>query len=149
MKRFVLLAAVTVLAVLAFCTAAGAAGRTYDNGDLKGAYYFVSTQVRMTYPPGGTEQVVQYCSGYGTVTFDGISTMSVVSTDRCSIEGTATDTGTQSYEVSPDGTFLVREVTYPFNTTHCRMVDRGRTLLCDGTSSGPDTLSFHVAAVKE
>jgi hypothetical protein len=149
MKRFILLVAVTVLAVLAFCTAAGAAGRTYDNGDLRGTYYFVTMQVRMTYPPGGTEAVAEHCSGYGTVTFDGIGSVVISSTDRCSISGTSTETNTQSYAVNPDGSFIVRNLSDPAYGAHCQLLEHGRTALCDGTTSEPSALSFHVVAVKQ
>lgn len=149
MKRIILLLVMTAMVVLVFCTAAGAAGRTYDNADLRGTYYFVSTQERMQYPPGGGEKVVEYCSGYGTATFDGSWKVVIASTDRCSIYGTLTDNVTQNYAVNADGSFLVSDPANPLNTTHCRMVDHGRTLLCDGTASLPDVLSFHVVAVKE
>jgi hypothetical protein len=149
MKRSVLLVVVTVLAVLAICTAAGAAGRGTFKADLSGTYSFASTQVRMTYPPGGTEKVVEYCSGYGTATFDGFMKVVTSNTERCSISGTTTEVTTRYYVEEPDGAFLVKETLEAAYATHCRMVERERTLLCDGTASDPDTLSFHAVAVKE
>jgi hypothetical protein len=103
----------------------------------------------MEYPPGGGDAQINYCSGYGTVTFDGSSMMTGTSTDRCSLGGTTVDTMAQSYVMDPDGSFILSETAYPYSSTHCKLAGRGTMVLCDGTLSGPDTISFSAVGVKK
>ncbi len=118
------------------------AGKAYDNGDLKGTYYAVTIQVRME------GALVSYCSGYGTITFDGIGSGTADGTDRCTVTGVTHDTWIHNYSVYPDGRMLMWEVTDPADITHCQIVNNGRMLLCDGTSQ-QESLSFQATMVKQ
>jgi hypothetical protein len=149
MKPIGMAVLVVLLATLVFCTTAAAGGKTFDAADLKGTFAFISHQVRWEFPPEGNELQVNYCSGYGTLEFDGVSSLTVVSHDRCSLNGSTIDTISVRYVVDPDGTVLIVETIGDAVATHCKLVEHGRTLLCDGTLSGPDTLSFTVVAVRE
>lgn len=138
-----------LLVSLALCSFAIAGAKAYDAADLSGTFAFTSQQVRMEYPPGGSEQQPNYCSGYGTLSFDGASMVAAISSDRCSLTGSTTDTMTMHYTVSPDGTVLITDLYDTSAGAHCKIVDRERMLICDGTYFGPDTLSFYLVAVQE
>ncbi|HWR72835.1 MAG TPA: hypothetical protein VN604_06675 [Nitrospirota bacterium] len=146
MKRTALMFTAAVILGFAFFIAVqtpAEADRSYNNRDLNGTYYYVTTQVRIE------ASQVAYCSGYGTITFDGIGAGVTDGDDRCSVGGLTHDTWAHTYSVAPDGIVLIREVLYPASVAHCRIVENGRMLLCDGTTMEPESLSFQAIAVKQ
>ena len=125
------------------------AGGTFDARDLDGTYYYVTTQVREETLPGDTDPSVVYCSGYGTLTFDGVGNANGMGTDRCSLLGLSTEALNFTYVVDPDGSVIVTNTNNQMDTTHCQIVNKGRMLMCDGTEDNLYSLSFHAVGVRQ
>jgi hypothetical protein len=124
------------------------AGRTYDLRDLRGTYYFVVTEIRFEHLPGIPDPVMDYCTGYGTITFDGAGGAAISSgTRRCSATGTVTDSGNFTYTVNSDGSFLLTEVGFA-DPSHGQILDNGNMILVDGTLRNPDILLWQGVGVK-
>ncbi len=122
------------------------AGRRYDERSLNGAYYYTMIHVREVAPPASG---AEYCSGWGTVEFHGDGTALIEGYDRCSVEGTRWNSEAHEYSVSPTGEVLIWPTADPANTTHCQILEKGTTLMCDGVESIPEVLSYHAVAIKE
>ena len=152
MKRLVVLVvAVSVAAAVLLTNSPAEAKKPLDNGDLTGTYAWVNSEIRLD---GGTAPV--YCNAFGTIEFFGDGTASNDSTNRCtSAEDTdppdifVIDGRAFLYDVEPDGNFLLWEEGSSGSPTHCRLVDKGAMILCDGTASQPEILSMTAVAVKQ
>lgn len=121
-------------------------GTLAEAGNLKGEFNFVVSQARLV----DSSLVVSYCSEFGTITFDGKGTATVVSTDRCIVAGEDPDppitrNSTFAYTVYPDGTVLIEEVDE--DTTHCMLTGSGKILLCDASGRDRSVLQWHAIAV--
>ena len=127
------------------------AGKTYDNRDLDGIYYYAGQEIIMEEVDDPPVTVTDYCNGYGTLTFDGVSSVIRTGTDLCSVTGTSTVSGQElAYEVDPDGSFLMVNIADPTGRVRGQIVNKGRTLLLDGTERNlGDQLSFFFVAAKQ
>jgi len=127
------------------------AGKTYDNRDLDGIYHYAGQEVIMEEVNDPPVTVTDYCNGYGTLTFDGVGSVTRTGTDVCSVSGTSTEPGQElTYEVDPDGSFLMVNVADPTGRVRGQIVNKGRTLLLDGTERNlGDQLSFFFVAAKQ
>ncbi len=157
MKRIFLTVITVVGIAAALLTGAGtaAAGKIFDLRVLKGECRAVLSEVRYESVEGSTGPVVSYCSGYGTVTFDGMGTGTIQEGPmRCIVPGmdpvTTINTGsfTYTYTVSPDGTVLITEPRTNI-VSHCRLADNGKTLMCDATGRDPNILLWQYIFVKK
>jgi hypothetical protein len=143
--RSLLVGALTV-AGLASAPATAAPG--FGNEDLKGEYLFTVLDVGRRQLPSGAF-VINHCVVAGTATFDGIDRMTISGTQRCSQTGTETIGGTQFYTVNADGSFLISESADMSDPVHGQIVDKGRSLLLDGTTRTlPEALSWSGVAMK-
>ena len=120
------------VAAMALFGAPALAVPTFDNNDLKGDYLFTVVEVRRVMLPGGSTPI-EHCVIAGTATFDGAGTMTLNAAQRCSITGSGAVSGTQYYMVNADGSFLISESAGMTDPVHGQIVDKGRTLLMDGT----------------
>lgn len=120
----------------------GIAGGACSNRDLDGDYQFTVIEV---YTSGG---IINYCDQAGTVTFDSASgTATVSGTKRCNGVVGPIIPEPLTYAVSPDCNV---EITSPYDTVHGQIVNNGRIVLLDGTTSpDPDKLFFHGVAAKQ
>ncbi len=147
MKRLLMcavsLAAVALAVAVFLVNPPVEAKKGFDNGDLDGVYAWVNTEIRLE------AGVTEYCSGYGTIEFFGDGTASAESTHRCAAGVVSSDFRRHDYAVDPDGQFLLWEHDSPAYQTHCRLLDKGSMILCDGTASHPDELSMIAIAVKQ
>ena len=149
MKRFFVAPAVVIvigLFVLIATAPPAEAGKKFKESDLNGTYYYTTTQVRDSSPP---YTGIEYCSGYGTIEFYGDGTSLIEGWDRCSNEGTRWNSEPHGYSVTPDGEIIIWRTADPVDTVHCMILDKGKTLMCDGVESTPDVHSFHALAVKQ
>lgn len=123
------------------------AGKTYDTKDLSGVYHYSGKQI-MGVPP---VTVTDFCDGYGTLTFYGDGNVTRSGTDVCSASGRHTVPNQPlTYEVYPDGSFLMVNPMDPTGRVRGQIVDKGRMLLLDGTERNlSDQLSFFVIAAKQ
>ena len=119
------------------------AGKTYNNAGLKGEYYYNLVQIRRDETPD-----VDYCDEYGTITFDGAGSATGTGTRKCSVTGSATESGDFTYSVNPDGSVLITEVGFT-DPTRGQLVDKGRMILIDGTTRDPLIYVMHGVAVKK
>lgn len=151
MKRtMVILGTVAAIAVVAGLLATShpaEAKKTFSDRDLDGTYLWVNLEIRTE--STGSGPVMDYCSGFGTMEFYGDGTAHSNGTHRCKESGVSSQTEPMSYAMSPDGTFLIWEDDSPAYTTHCRLVDNGRMVICDGTSSNPEIHAVQAVAVKQ
>lgn len=135
---------VSALALL--MAAAPALAKPFTNADLNGTYLFILTQIRTEFVAGSP--VTNYCENAGTLTFDGAGTLTVSSTRRCSATGTVADAGTFVYAVNADGSFLVDDTLAFGDPVHGQIVERGASLLLDGTArTNPQVMIFHGVAM--
>ena len=136
MKRFIY--AFSIVCGLLMITLPGQpaeAGKMLSNDDLKGEYIFSITEVRRTLLPGGTSALT-HCEIAGTANFDGVGLVTIDGMSRCVTAGileAGAITGTEYYFVNPDGSFLISESPGMTDPDHGQIVDRGRSLLMDGT----------------
>jgi hypothetical protein len=127
----------------------GASAPTFGDEDLKGEYLFTVLDISFYMPPGSTTSVVNHCVVAGTVAFDGAGNMALSATTRCSRSGVSTIGGNQYYSVNPDGSFLISESSDMSDPVHGQIVDKGRTLLLDGTTrTRPDSISWSGIGMK-
>jgi hypothetical protein len=143
------LAVVVVAATLVLTNSPAEAKKPFDNGDLDGSYAWVNTEISLR------DGVVTYCNAFGTIEFFGDGTASNDSTNRCTYAGNTVDPvpfdihyRSFDYSMEPDGNFLLWEVGGS-GSTHCRLVDKGAMIICDGTASQPDILSMSAVAVRQ
>jgi hypothetical protein len=147
------LAFVVVAATLVFTNSPAEAKKPFDNGDLDGSYAWVNTEISLR---GDSPGVVTYCNAFGTIEFFGDGTASNDSTNRCTTAEHPEDLDLFTfydrpflYSMEPDGNFLLWEDGGSGSQTHCRLVDKGAMIICDGTSSQPDILSMSAVAVRQ
>ncbi len=122
----------------------GCAGRTYSDSSLRADYHYSMVQLRLD----ETAPNIDYCDEHGTITFDGAGSATGTGTRKCSITGLATETGTFTYSVDPDGSFLITE-SGASESTHGQIVHGDKILLIDGSTRPPDILIMHGIAVKK
>ena len=109
--------------------------KAYDNADLDGIYYFVTTEVR----DGEVPPALEHCSTYGTIEFDGIDAAVTSENFRCRDDSDSPpfEIGTRSssflYSVDSDGSFTLATALGEF--THCQLLNKGDYALCDATAS--------------
>lgn len=136
------------LAAMSLSGAPALAVPAFDDNDLKGDYLFTVVEVHRVMLPGGSNPI-EHCVIAGTATFDGAGTMTLSGTQRCSITGSGALSGTQYYVVNADGSFVISESAGMTDPVHGQIVDKGRTLLMDGTlRTAPDVLNWWGTAVK-
>ena len=133
--------------------AAAVAGSGFSASDLSGEYVFHLTEIRTEYDysSGVPVAVTDYCDQAGTLNFDGVSTMIVSETRRCSFTGTfPATTATLNYSVAPDGSVSITDPAEPIpDPVHGQIVNRGKGILVDGTTrTNPNVLIFHGEAIK-
>jgi len=132
--------------------ASAVAGGGYSARDLSGVYVFNLAEIRIEYDysSGVPVPVTDYCDHSGTLNADGVGTMIVSDTRRCSFTGLITKTDSLIYSVNPDGSVLITEPGYPAEgPTHGQIVNRGGSLLIDGTTrTNPNVLMFHGTAMQ-
>ena len=121
---------------------------SYGNEDLKGEYLFVVVEVHTVMMPGGISRP-ENCVIAGTANFDGAGIVTLNGTQRCSVTGSGTQSGTQYYAVNPDGSFLISESPGMTDPVHGQLVDHGRSLLLDGTlRTLPEILNWSGVAMR-
>ena len=117
---------------------------TFDERDLDGTYYFVTTEIR-----DEGSGIIEHCSGNGTVTFDGAGGAIITEVKRCEGLTESFDPFDVTYTVSPEGEVLLREVDLS-GPTHCQILNKGRILLCDGSTRDiPPIVSLTGILVKQ
>ena len=147
--RFHRLALVGCLAATGLAAVPAAAGPGFDNADLKGEYLFTVLDTHRFLPPGASNFVLNFCVVAGTAAFDGAGSVVLSATQRCSFTGAATFTVTQFYAVNADGSFLISESSGMSDPVHGQIVDKGRSLLLDGTTRTlAESLSWSGIAMK-
>lgn len=136
------------LATMLLLAGTASGQRTFGNHDLRGEYLFTVVEVhRVTLPGGGA--ALDHCVVAGAVGFDGAGTMAVNAAQRCSFTGSGAVSGSQYYVVNADGSFLISESPDMADPVHGQIVDKGRSLLLDGTlRTLPELLSWSGVAVK-
>ncbi|MGH7251325.1 MAG: hypothetical protein ACREIK_05665, partial [Nitrospiraceae bacterium] len=94
------------------------------------------------------DDTTDYCDVAGTLNFDGNGKVTTNSKRRCSATGMATDNPlTLDYTVNPDGSFVI--TAGPEDLVHGQIVNRGHSLLIDGTTrTDPALLIFHLVAMR-
>jgi hypothetical protein len=128
MKTFLLFGAAALL--LTTFSVPVQADKTYSEKDLDGVYVYNLVEIRQE----GPTFEIDYCDGYGTVTFNGDGTGSNTGTRKCSVTGYfENETSDFTYEVSPDGVLLITEVGQT-SPTRVQLVDKGRMGLIDSTT---------------
>ncbi len=136
---------VGILAILGSTTIlTGCFGPPYNVSNLNGNYYYKLVEVRND----ETAPDIDFCEEYGNAHFDGAGTVEISGTRKCSISGSADESSTQTYSVSPDGTVLVNE-TGSSNPTRGKLLEGGRMLLIDGTTREPGILIMHGIGIKQ
>lgn len=159
MKRIalclMLLTAIAVTFLLVSDTSAEG-GPTFSSRDLRGEYFFNLVEIREEGVGDPPVPTTDYCDVAGTLNFDGIGTVDINSTRRCSATGKQTDDPlTLNYTVNSDGSFVITVSEpapgseEPADLVHGQIVNRGRSLLIDGTKrTDPDLMMFHGLAMK-
>jgi len=136
------------LAAVVLLAAPAAAQRPFGNHDLRGEYLFTVVEVHRVMLPGGGF-ALDHCSIAGAASFDGAGTMTLDAVQRCSFSGSGASSGTQYYAVNADGSFLISESPDMADPVHGQIVDKGRSLLLDGTlRTLPELLSWSGIAMK-
>lgn len=126
------------------------AGKTFANKNLTGVYYYTVQQIVQEEIGDPSVTVINYCNGYGTITFYGDGTATRSGTDVCSIRGTSIESQALTYEVNPDGSFFIMDAEDPTDRTRGQIVNKGNMLLIDGTERNlEDQMSFHAVAAKQ
>lgn len=121
--------------------------RTYSIRDLSGSYFFVNMEIRQELVEGVL--VDESCSAFGRITFDGAGKATIIGTRRCSKSGTfINEFNTYTYDVDPDGSFLLLEDGYT-DPTHCQITNKGGIILCDGVPRNVGIYSWIGIGVKE
>jgi len=157
MRRFLVLvfalAVVAVAATLVLTNSPAEARKPFDDGDLNGSYAWVNSEISLR--EEASVVVTYYCNAFGTIEFFGDGTALNDSTNRCTYEGNpdvpvpfVIHDRLFLYSMEPDGSFLLWE-DGGSGATHCRLVDKGAMILCDGTASEPDILSMSAVAVRQ
>lgn len=137
------------LAASGFAAAPATAAPGFGDDDLKGEYLFTVLDTHRFLPSGGTNFVLNFCVVAGTAAFDGAGSVVLSATQRCSFTGAATFTATQFYAVNADGSFLISESSDMRDPVHGQIVDKGRSLLLDGTTRTlAESLSWSGIAMK-
>jgi hypothetical protein len=127
--------------------AAGEKRGHFDVRDFRGTYIATITEVRQD---DGTPPRLDFCSGYTTIVADGRGRAAVDSTEKCSRSGMFSGCGMQLYDVEPDGTLFLWEGEQPLDRVHCRIVEGGRMILCDGSArQHPEVFSFQAIGVRQ
>ena len=135
-----------VVAGLAAAPAGAAPG--FGDEDLKGEYLFTVLEVNLHQLPGGP-LVTNHCVIAGIVVFDGAGRMTLDGAKRCSRSGNETLQATQFYVVNADGSFRISESADMSDPVHGQIVDKGRSLLLDGTTRTlPEILSWSGIGMK-
>lgn len=151
MKRSIIITACFLFVSISTVIIAGigivVAGGGYSNKDLLGTYHYVTTTVKQVRGHTVVDGIIQFCSGSGTITFDGRNTARVNGTERCNAD-VEMDKTLNHYSVHADGSFEIWNVDYPEEVFHCQIVNNGVTILCDGTIPNPEILSFQAIGVK-
>ncbi len=138
-----------VMVIGAVMIALAFAGTPAEAGGMKGVYRFVVSDVRAY---DVSPDIITYCSGFGTLTFNATGTANVVSEDRCIVPGfppdpPQTNSSVFTYTVDSDGTVILTETNGDLSTTHCRLADSGKMLLCDASGKNDSVLQWHAIAV--
>lgn len=154
MKRIVfclmLLTGISVAFLLVSHTSA-VGGPPFSNEDLSGEYIFNLVEIRTQLVD--STLTTNYCDVAGTLNFDGIDTVTLNATLRCSVTGIETPAPfTRNYTVNPDGSFVIIEPVpagSPPDLVHGQIVNDQRSLLIDGTMrTNSNVLMFHGVAMQ-
>lgn len=159
MKRIIWISGILVVLVGGLLIAdlnRGEAVKIYDESDLDGTYFV--TVMRNSIDAG----VIVHCNAYATATFNGLGYMTADYAERCEgeVDGSGNpvvETGTSYhlYDVAATGDVIISECPDINCTTstvsmHCKILNKGGMLLCDGTNRKfLDTLSFIAIGVKQ
>lgn len=139
------LVSLTVVVAVMICSAPASADKPFDESSIVGTFAFTTIQVRNG---EGEEPPVVFCSGYGTITFDGSEEADIQGAERCSGEVDATPySHAYRYFVEDEPFFSIEE---PDGfLTHCQVLDRGDVIMCDGTSREDAMLAFHAVGFRQ
>lgn len=97
-RPFVLAIGLAIVILVTVLPRIASADRPLGNHSLKGTYKGTNIEIRQD--PGFP---VEYCQGLTTAIADGRGTITIDSTRRCSLSGTAQDVETGTYSVDADG----------------------------------------------
>jgi hypothetical protein len=138
-------------ALLLFGTSGAQAAKPWTEASLDGAYHFTVSEIR---DEAGT---LVYCNAYGIMLFDGSGRSDLRESwgyGTCNPDppgGTPVEDGCFDYVVDADGGVVITERDFDPVTeactekpdpneryvTHCQILDKGQTLLCDGSGGAP------------
>ncbi len=147
MKNIKTIGTAFLLAAL-LATAPAIAGPGYSARDLSGEYLIILAEVR--YEDVGGVRMLNFCDGSGVLFFDGIGMVTVTVTQKCSVRAPS-GTGPLYYKVVDpiSGIYWVDETPAFTDPSQVRLVEKGRTLLIDGTTrTNPDVFIFHGVAMR-
>jgi hypothetical protein len=127
---------IVLFGVISFSTAL--AVKPVGASKVMGVYHFVATFTRFN------ESVLDHCSTFGTLEFDGKRFVYLSGTERCDDnDSEVTEYGPEEYEYELTNDHVVKIYEPdPATWTQCQALDNGQTLLCHGIYRDVDHLNF-------